>query len=173
MKKILLTITFTLFITCIFSNTFFQNFKDKNLHDATIPYENFSNSELIQVSDALFYTVKDETSEGITLKLAGIYTECISAAKFCLREAANNFVKNLLDACDSETIYFIRETDSDDALVWIKYEEDYYLLNLMLLFYDYAFIEGETEMIEPYLLRYDQIDIEEETGMKNILGDND
>jgi hypothetical protein len=128
---------------------------------------------LIQVSDAIFYTIKDETAEGVTLKLAGINTECIAAAKFCLRQAANNFVYTLLDACDSQTVYFIRKTDSDNALVWIKYEEDYYLLNLMLLFHGYAFIEGETEMLEPYLLRYDQIDIEEETGMKNILGGND
>ena len=40
-----------------------------------------------------------------------------------------------------EELYFVKE-GKDNALIWMKYEEGYYLLNLMLLYYDYAFIDG-------------------------------
>ncbi len=169
MKKIVLVLLFLFVAGLVFSNTFFNTFKEKGLSDEKLP-EGVMTSSVIKVSDAVFYSFLDETSHPYVLKLSGINTECISSAKFCLREAANHFVQNLLNV-SGEELYFVKE-GKDNALIWMKYEEGYYLLNLMLLYYDYAFIEGESELLAPYLERYDKIEAKE-NGFVNVLGDHD
>jgi len=58
-------------------------------------------------------------------------------------------------------------------LVWFKYNDDYYLFNLLLLVNDFAFIEGESALFQPFLEKYNNIEEVEKTILKNKLGELD
>ncbi|MFW6248295.1 MAG: hypothetical protein ACOC4J_00830 [Bacteroidota bacterium] len=160
-------------VTFVFSNVYLENFKKNNLYDPVLPNDAIQKEELISITDAVFYTIADLNGNILTLKLAGINTECISTAKFCLREAANHFAQKIFLTSDDPNIYYQKEEMNNDALVWIKYKGSYYLLNLLLLYNEFAFIEGDSDLFEPYLERLNQIkEKEEESTLNNKFGDS-
>ncbi|HPR96489.1 MAG TPA: hypothetical protein PK466_09170 [Thermotogota bacterium] len=170
MKRHRLFVMILLITPIVFSNTFFHNFKENGLHDEQIPDEATA-VKIINISDAVYYSFSNGDSDPCVLKLSGINTECSASAKFCIREAANHFVHELLKDAEEE-LYVLREKDPSKALIWLKYEGSYYLINLLLLFYDYAFVEGASDLLVPYFERYDKIEAQGEV-LKNTLGDRD
>jgi len=169
-------ILFLLLLTGIFSTTFsnvyLDTFKNDNLHDTILPTTCTQKAELVQIVDAVFYTITDSEGNKSTLKLAGINTECVSTAKFCLREAANHFAQSLFSLSEDDDVYYCKN-EENDALVWFKYNDDYYLFNLLLLVNDFAFIEGESALFQPFLEKYNNIEEVEKTILKNKLGELD
>ncbi len=171
-KFLFLLLLIALFSTA-FSNRYLENFKSDNLHDTVLPTECIVKAELVQIVDAVFYTVSDSNNNKLTLKLAGINTECVSTAKFCLREAANHFAQSLFLFSDDEYVYYCKNEDNH-ALVWFKYNNDYYLFNLLLLVNDFAFLEGESVLFQPFFEKYNNNNEEDEkTTLKNKLGEID
>lgn len=168
-----LTLITLLIVTTAFSNRYFEAFQQQNLHDVVLPSDDIQKAELIKITDAIFYSVSDEQENVSTLKLAGLYTECISTAKFCLREAANNFAQNLFLDSDDQYIYYQKKPHNNEALIWIKYQDSFYLMNLILLFNDFAFLEGESTFLNPYLERLNELEGKEETNsLNNMFGDS-
>jgi len=175
MRRISFLLTFMalLIVTSTFSNRYFDAFQQQNLQDVVLTSVDIQKAELIKITDAIFYSVSDEQGNVSTLKLAGIYTECISTAKFCLREAANNFAQNLFLDSDDQYIYYQKSDANNDALIWIKYQDSFFLLNLILLYNDFAFIEGESNLLKPYLERLNKLEGKEETNsLNNMFGDS-
>ena len=170
---VLLTLMVILSLTSAFSNRYFEDFQNQNLHDVVLPNTAIQKAELIKITDAIFYSVSDEEENIITLKLAGVYTECISTAKFCLREAANHFAHNLFLDSDDQFIYYQKSDSNNHALIWIKYQDMFYLLNLILLYNDFAFLEDESVLFEPYLERLNRLEEKEEPNtLNNMFGDS-
>lgn len=173
-KSICFTLCFITLSSILLSNIFFLNYKNNDLQEKTIPYENYSVGELVQVVDAVFYTLKDENSDIILLELAGVYTECISSAKFCVQQAANTFVQTLVKESDDGHVYYVKDENSDDALIWVKHDDEFYLINLFLIFNKYAFEKDEkSELLRVYMQRYNELSAPENGILNTTLGGSD
>lgn len=173
-KMTLITLFLFFLIEFVFANSYLDDFREKSLHDTALPTDCVHRANLIKITDAVYYTCSDLNEELLTLKLAGINTECVATAKFCLREAANHFVQNIFLESDDNTIYYCKNDYDDEALIWIKHRDVYYLLNLLLLYNQFAFIEGNSVLFEPYLNRYRHVETKDSQKIfVNKLGESD
>ena len=173
-KMTFIILFFIVLVELAVANSYLDDFREKELHDTQLPTDCVQQANLIKITDAVYYTYSDINEELLTLKLAGINTECVATAKFCLREAANHFVQNIFLESDDHYIYYCKNDYDDEALIWIKHRDVYYLLNLLLLYNQFAFVEGNSVLFEPYLERYRHLETKDSQKiLVNKLGESD
>jgi len=127
-------------------------------------------AELFKVSEAVFYTIEMPDETKTTLLLAGVDTECVPTAKFCLKEAANHFIQNFLNSINSETVYYIKDGETEEALIWVKKGGNDYLINLLLIANEFAIVKADLGLLEPHYNEYLKIKEEKTPVMEKQLG---